>query len=67
MSHPDHKRAFSVLEKLINANSDENMKNMNWELNVISSNDIINAFVLPVSMSTLMWYELFEMLNKHQS
>ena len=63
VSHPDHKRAFSVLEKLINANSDENMKNINWELNVISSNDIINAFVLPVSMSTLMWYVLFEMLS----
>lgn len=48
VSHPDHKRVFHIASKLIMANTDEMTSQMNWEVNVISS-DEVNAFVLPVS------------------
>ncbi|CAB4032305.1 metalloendopeptidase OMA1, mitochondrial-like, partial [Paramuricea clavata] len=46
VTHPDHKRVFEITERLIMANTDEMIDHMNWEVNVISS-DEINAFVLP--------------------
>lgn len=49
VTHPDHKWVFHIAERLIRANSDEKTENINWEVNVISSEEI-NAFVLPVSI-----------------
>ena len=50
VTHPDHKRVFEITKRLIMANRDETLHHMNWEVNVISS-DEANAFVLPVSLS----------------
>ena len=49
VAHPDHKRVYRIAERLIRANADEKMDQLNWEVNVISSEQT-NAFVLPVSI-----------------
>ena len=52
VTHPDHKRVFQITKRLITANADEMIDHMNWEVNVVFS-DEINAFVLPVSSKML--------------
>ncbi|XP_028409656.1 metalloendopeptidase OMA1, mitochondrial-like [Dendronephthya gigantea] len=46
VSHPYHKRVYQVTKRLILANLDEIHDDLNWEVNVIESNEM-NAFVLP--------------------
>jgi hypothetical protein len=48
VTHPDHKRVFQITKRLIMANTDEMIDHLDWEVNVVLSNEI-NAFVLPVS------------------